>query len=79
MNTVNLPDQGGDTNCLDSSAIYSSLRANQAALRVNGVTRTKPADRGEVLLYRTEDSRTALDVRLVGETVWSSSSGGICP
>lgn len=27
-------------------------------------------DRGEVILYRTEDGRTALDVRLAGETVW---------
>jgi prophage maintenance system killer protein len=27
-------------------------------------------DRGEVVLYRTEDGRTALDVRLAGETVW---------
>lgn len=34
------------------------------------MTRTKPDDRGEVLLYRTEDGRTALDVRLAGETVW---------
>lgn len=30
----------------------------------------RPDDSGEVLLYRTEDGRTALDVRLAGETVW---------
>lgn len=30
----------------------------------------QPEDRGEVILYRTEDGRAALDVRLVGETVW---------
>jgi len=34
------------------------------------MTRTKPDDRGEVILYRTEDGKTALDVRLAGETVW---------
>lgn len=34
------------------------------------MTRTKPDDRGGVILYRTEDGRTALDVRLAGETVW---------
>lgn len=27
-------------------------------------------DLGEVVIYRTKDSKTALDVRLVGETVW---------
>ena len=27
-------------------------------------------DRGEVVLYKTEDGKTALDVRLQGETVW---------
>ena len=32
---------------------------------------TKPKnDLGEVVLYRTEDGKTALDVRLAGETVW---------
>lgn len=31
---------------------------------------SKADDRGEVVLYRTEDGRTALDVRLAGETVW---------
>lgn len=30
------------------------------------MTRAKPEDHGEVLLYRTEDGRTALDVRLAG-------------
>lgn len=30
----------------------------------------QPDDRGEVVLYRTKDGRTALDVRLAGETVW---------
>ena len=34
------------------------------------MTRPRPDDRGEVLLYRTEDGRTALDVRLASETVW---------
>jgi len=34
------------------------------------MTRTKSDDRGEVVLYRTADGKTALDVRLVGETVW---------
>lgn len=34
------------------------------------MTRTTPDDRGEVVLYRTEDGRTALEVRLAGETVW---------
>ena len=34
------------------------------------MVRPKPEDRGEVILYRTEDGRTALDVRLAGETVW---------
>ncbi|MEK7840695.1 MAG: RhuM family protein, partial [Pseudomonadota bacterium] len=28
------------------------------------------SDLGEVVLYRTEDGKTALDVRLVGNTVW---------
>ena len=27
-------------------------------------------DLGEVVLYKTEDGKTALDVRLAGETVW---------
>jgi hypothetical protein len=30
----------------------------------------KKNDLGEVVMYRTKDSKTALDVRLVGETVW---------
>lgn len=30
----------------------------------------QPDDRGDVILYQTEDGRTALDVRLAGETVW---------
>jgi prophage maintenance system killer protein len=30
----------------------------------------KKNDLGEVVIYRTKDSKTALDVRLVGETVW---------
>lgn len=30
----------------------------------------KNNDLGEVVIYRTKDSKTALDVRLVGETVW---------
>ena len=30
----------------------------------------KKNDLGEVVIYRTRDSKTALDVRLVGETVW---------
>lgn len=36
------------------------------------MARAKPqtGDRGEVILYRTGDGRTALDVRLAGETVW---------
>ena len=34
------------------------------------MTRIEPDDRGEVILYRTEDGRTALDVRLAGETMW---------
>ena len=34
------------------------------------MTSTDPNDRGEVILYRTADGRTALDVRLAGETVW---------
>lgn len=34
------------------------------------MTQTKPDDRGEVILYRNEDGRTALDVRLAGETMW---------
>ncbi len=28
------------------------------------------SDRGEVVLHRTEDGRTALDLRLAGEPVW---------
>jgi hypothetical protein len=32
--------------------------------------RQQTDDRGEVILYRAEDGRTALDVRLAGETVW---------
>jgi hypothetical protein len=38
------------------------------------MTKSQPEDRGEVLLYRTEDGRTALDVRLAGETVWLTQS-----
>ena len=35
------------------------------------VTQITPDDRGEVVLYRrTEDGRTAVAVRLAGETVW---------
>ena len=30
----------------------------------------QPDDRGDVILYQTDDGRTALDVRLAGETVW---------
>jgi len=33
-------------------------------------TKSNSGDRGEVILYRTEDGKTALDVRLAGETVW---------
>lgn len=29
-------------------------------------------DHGEVVLYKTEDGKAALDVRLQGETVWLS-------
>jgi hypothetical protein len=32
--------------------------------------KANPTDRGEVILYRTEDGKTALDVRLANETVW---------
>ena len=32
----------------------------------------KKNDLGEVVIYRTKDSKTALDVRLVGDTVWLS-------
>lgn len=38
----------------------------QGALRVKGTE----AQKGEILFYRTEDGKTALDVRLAGETVW---------
>lgn len=38
------------------------------------MTHTNPDDRGEVVLYRTEDGRTALDVRLAGETVWPTQA-----
>lgn len=31
---------------------------------------TEPASRGELVIYRTKDGRTALEVRLVQETVW---------
>jgi prophage maintenance system killer protein len=34
------------------------------------VTSKQPEDFGEVVMYRTEDGRPALDVRLAGETVW---------
>jgi hypothetical protein len=34
------------------------------------VTKKPKNDLGEVVLYRTEDGQTALEVRLVGETVW---------
>lgn len=34
------------------------------------MTRTQPDNLGEVVMYRTEDGRMALDVRLAGETVW---------
>lgn len=34
------------------------------------VTKLQADDRGEVVLFRTKDGRTALDVRLAGETVW---------
>lgn len=34
------------------------------------MTGGKPDDRGEVIMYRTEDGKTALGVRLAGETVW---------
>lgn len=33
------------------------------------MTRIEPDDRGEAILYRTEDGRTAPDVRLAGKTV----------
>lgn len=38
--------------------------------RKNLPSRHRPDDHGDVILYRTEDGRTALDVRLAGETVW---------
>lgn len=34
------------------------------------MTQQQADDRGDVILYRNEDGRTALDVRLAGETVW---------
>lgn len=34
------------------------------------MTRDQPNNLGEVILYRVEDGKTALDVRLAGETVW---------
>ena len=35
------------------------------------MNKKKPAsDLGEVVMYRTDDGKTALDVRLAGETVW---------
>ena len=34
------------------------------------MTQQQADDRGDLILYRTEDGRTALDVRLAGETVW---------
>ncbi len=34
------------------------------------MARKQQDDLGEVILYRTEDGGTALDVRLAGETVW---------
>lgn len=39
-------------------------------MKGDDVTSADPNDRGEVILYRTADGRTALDVRLAGETVW---------
>jgi hypothetical protein len=39
------------------------------------MNKKKPAsDLGEVVIYRTDDGRTALDVRLAGETVWLSQA-----
>jgi len=40
--------------------------ARQEGVKVTG----KKNDLGEVVIYRTKDSKTALDVRLVDETVW---------
>jgi hypothetical protein len=34
------------------------------------VTKKPKNDLGEVVMYRTEDGQTALEVRLAGETVW---------
>lgn len=34
------------------------------------MTETKMDDRGEVEMYRTDDGKTGLAVRLAGETVW---------
>lgn len=44
--------------------------AGRAHRRWNTMTRIKPDDRGEVVLYRNENGRTALDVCLAGETMW---------
>jgi prophage maintenance system killer protein/predicted XRE-type DNA-binding protein len=39
------------------------------------VTKNKPTnDLGDIVMYRTEDGQTALEVRLVGETVWLSQA-----
>jgi hypothetical protein len=39
------------------------------------VTKNKPTnDLGDVVMYRTEDGKTALEVRLVDETVWLSQA-----
>lgn len=34
------------------------------------MTKKSKDDLGEVVLYRAEDGKTALDVRLAGETAW---------
>jgi len=34
------------------------------------VAKKPKSDLGEVVMYRTEDGKIALDVRLAGETVW---------
>jgi len=49
------------------------IRKITYAVRQGGVEVSgKKNDLGEVVIYRTKDSKTALDVRLVGDTVWLS-------
>ncbi len=43
---------------------------NEGRREKRHMTRPESHDHGEVILYRTEDGRTALDVRFAGETVW---------